>query len=255
VFELSTRKERRIVEGRDPSLSPDGDAIAFTSDLSSHATTIRVIDLKTKKIRSFASLDQHNAFDAQWSADGTKLAFNVQSDKRDGIGVLNVLDGQWKSITKDLDLGLKGSGVFLDSWVGSDNAVLCHDLDFVYEVRVDGTLLQKLPIERLFDKGQTSGRTRYSFSSEKTYLLFDAMEDPTKGWIYIVDLSKQRVSRISPNTIFAEEPMWLPSEKEILFTCFYKSNPSIGNICKIRTDGTGLIILVRNARSASYSVK
>jgi TolB protein len=62
---------RRLTDGMDPSLSPDGGSLAFTRWGAPHG--VFVLDLRTGEERRVASASQPRA--PTWSSDGSQLAF------------------------------------------------------------------------------------------------------------------------------------------------------------------------------------
>jgi len=265
LLNLSTGKETKLIEGKRPDLSPAGDAVAYMSPElqgSNDSSQIKLLDLRTKQTWNFSTLANLRAFGPRWSNDGTRIAFeliNADATRLD-IGLINPSTGDWQNITKSVNLGNPAEAVTLDSWVSGDQSILFHGLENLYEVGLDGTLLQKIPIASFCSPDSISSGTRFFLSSDRKYLLFDRIistsEDPENEIISIFDLNVKKLSRVTPNTIEARRPVWLPSQKEMLFTCLKRfARPYQPSICKIAIDGTGLTTLVGDGDFASYATR
>jgi Tol biopolymer transport system component len=270
--DLASGKETKLVEGFAPDLSPIGDQVAFTGDKIGDRTLadpgsqeaadsfcIKVLDLRTNEVRDFSSLNGLHSSHPLWSRSGNQIAFTLYpaGAKRPEIGVLDPLTGDWQCLTRNVDFIKESSPtVFLDSWVADDQSILFHTMETVYEVGLDGTLLQEIPTRSL---GISTSNTKLLLSSDKTLLVFNRTDDIGEGpaeMIYRFDLRTHELVRIGPDTVSGSAPAWLPSKKEILFTCLnIPEKAAYPDICKMAIDGTGLKTLVRNGDFASYSVR
>ena len=100
-----------------PSLSPQGDKIAFISDRDDYFdvyvmstidnTVTKVVDgQRTKNFEELHLLTPGIG----WSPDGKKIAFAAKSGERDAIYIVTVADGEQEKIAFDLD------GIFTVDW-------------------------------------------------------------------------------------------------------------------------------------------
>jgi Tol biopolymer transport system component len=273
LVDLVTGKETKLVEGKWPALSPTGDEVAFMSGkyydgpLSNSIPPqqgrvdpwrIQVLDLRTKKSRDFSTLVHVRAFLPRWSNDGSRIAFKVinADETRLDIGVLDPSTGGWQKITSALDFGNPAAAIDLDGWVPGDQSILFHTHEDLYEVRIDGTLIQKIPVTDFCLEGEISSGTRFSFSGDRKYLLFDRIIDPQDMPISLFNLETKKLLRITPQSVPGTTPAWLPSGSEVLFTCFKRfAQPARPGICKISLDGTNLTTLVPDGDYPSFSPK
>jgi Tol biopolymer transport system component len=142
------------------------------------------------------------------------------------------------------------------SLFGDDKSIICHSQDYLYETTLDGQVLSKMPLGDIMNKSYLSGTTKILFSRDRRYLLFATTRIPGQNTaIYIFDIEKRVRSRVTPETINASEPQWLPSEKEVLFLQL-RENQKVKirfDVSKISLDGSNLVTLIENARSVSYS--
>ena len=254
--DLRTGATRLIIKGHDPQLSPSGRFIAFTVNIrGSNAPdrTVKVINLGTNQVKDFKSLDGHISYGALWSPDETQLALNTLIDGEWHVGLLNTSSGELNILTQGLHNDV---GAFLSSWLPDGKSILVSDLTSIYELGLDGTVGQKIAIEKLIDSSIISSSTKFSLSRDRRYLLFNTTS-PDDSAIYVYDFVKQALSRVTPETIAGAEPQWLPAEREILFASYRK----IGrrnftfDVYKISVEGKNLVRLMRDASSVSYSVR
>jgi Tol biopolymer transport system component len=258
LFDSRTKAIRRIAKGYNPNLSPDGKLIAFTQRINgapSYERTMKVIDLKTNGIRSYDSLDRLPLSRPIWSPDGAKLAFSFVDNEYVQIGVLDSASGNWYVLPVNTT---DHRGVYLASWTQDNKSIVCHDSYNIYEIALTGDLLQTIPIEKIVEPGAIASPTRFSFSNDRRYLLFDTIGDsPEINTIYIFDFQQQVLSRVTPETISGSEPRWLPSGKAILFDRFIanESSKPLFSVSKISLDGNNLVTITPNAQNASYSTK
>lgn len=256
LYDASTNDVRKIVKGSDPDVSPSGTTIAFTEGKRSpnSTTTIKILDLKSNEGRGFETLDGVNSYAPRWSHDGRKLAFNLIIDRLWRVGLLDVETGHFDILSRNV-----GSDDFLvfDSWLDGDRSIICHDLQKIYELSRDGQLLKEILITSIIPAGDISTSTRFSFSRDRRYLLFDGHREPDNDAVYIYDFGKQALSTITSNRINASQPVWLPSEKGVMFSRLQenKDDRAIWDICITRLDGTDPETLMQNASHASYTTK
>jgi hypothetical protein len=266
--DLASGKESKVIEGKSPSLSPIGDALAFmspnagsllanllppTDQITGH---MKVVNLRTKSSQLSGTFAKVRAYGPQWSGDGRRIAFEVTNDdaSRLDIGVVDWPNGEWRRITSDLNLG-KAEPIYLDSWVPGDKSILFHTLENLYEVGVDGRLLRQTPIENICDRSEVSSNTRFSLSANKRFLLFDRTIAPEDMYISVFDFDHKKLLRVTPLSVAGTNPVWITSE-EILFTCAEKGEgPLRHDICKIAVDGTALTTVVVDGDYASFAKK
>lgn len=254
VISVNEKKARRVVKGTDPAIAPNGDAVAFTynySDGRAADRTIKIIELATKKIQDFKALSDVISYGAQWSPDGTKIAFNVMKDSWQ-VGVLDPASGAWNSLTKDLS-----GDFFLSAWV-SDSSLLVCNLDTLYEISVNGQVIRQFPIAKLIEDAALmqglSSATRFALSPDKGTIVFDTTGGPDdKNIIWAFDIERQTFARVTPDTMDGQYPQWLPSGKEILFESWQGEDQFQG--VSISIDGAHPVTVIENARDISYASK
>ena len=170
--------------------------------------------------------------------------------------MLNVLTGEWQNLTRTIDLDAASGPFSLDGWVSGNQSVLLHTMENIYELGLDGRVLQRISTIAL---GISTSGTRALLSSDRSHLIFNRTDNSSQGpieAIYDFDLSTNKLIRITPEGIDGSAPVWLPSEKEILFTCFPAAKDATRmGLCMIGINGMGLTTLLRDADYASYSTR
>jgi Tol biopolymer transport system component len=265
---VTSGQEIKLVEGQNPHLDPTGRRVVFLSvkedegiihKLFPSAGRLRVLNLQSKEIRDFSALRDLRVRNPIWSNDGTRIAIAIGGTDRIGpyIGVLDPDTGTLqKKITRGWDALTQYEGLYLDSWAPDDQSILFHTLGALYEARLDGSVVQKIPVDELFKSGEISSATRFSYPSDKRSLLFDRTIDTGKPEqvVSVFDLETGNLRNVVPTGIDARSPRWLPGGNEILFSCVKRlKNGFRSSICKIAFDGTGLTTLVIDADDPSYS--
>ncbi|PYS68689.1 MAG: hypothetical protein DMF69_19395, partial [Acidobacteria bacterium] len=140
------------------------------------------------------------------------------------------------------------------------SSILAQDLDQIYQLNLNGELERKFPVSDVVDDiSFVSSGTTYVLSSDGRSLFFDTEQPPGEKrppivWRY--DLTTRKRNQISPKTLSSGHPVLLPSGDEIVFTGVslqrLRSQPGI---YRMKTDGTGVQLLVANADFGSVAVE
>lgn len=251
LLDVITGGVRKILAGDEPNVSPNGERIAFVVG-DNH--TLKTVNVKSGVIKEFTSLQTLKAKAPQWSPDGSKIAFEYKKDLTWRVAIFDTSTEQWQDITASYPDQMN---YFLSSWTTKGQSLVIQDLRSVYEVDLHGKELQRIEVRKLLPNGESiSSASRFSFSADKRYLLFNIALDPDQNdIIYKLDIQASALERVTPATVNGREPHWLPSEKEILFLQLTENKPPyVYNISKLSLDkADSPEILVRNASSISYA--
>lgn len=263
LYDAQTEESQRIGEGYDPDISPKGDAVAFTADRDDSGTnrTIKLFSLHTKTISEFQSLAKLNVRQPRWSHDGTKLAFDVIIDRQGHVGILDVSTRQWEDITRGLNfndpMGFNNpAGVFLNSWSPDGESIVCQDLFTIYEISLNGNVVNRIPINKVVPAGEVASDIRLQFSRDKKLLLFDGSRNPEYTAIYLFSLADQTLRQLTSKTMDGFEPVWLPSENEIMFSRG-RDDPSgfASDLCVMSLNTGKVTMILKDASNGSYSTR
>ena len=251
LMDVNTGRVRKILKGVEPNISPNGERIAY---VFADNAALKTVDVKSGAIREFPSLQRVGAKAPQWSPDGSKIAFEFKKDLTWRVAIVDTETEQWHDITASYPAD---GYYFLSSWTKKGQSVVIHDLRNVYEVDLHGKELQRIEIGKVLPESENiSGLSRFAFSADKRYLLFNTALNPDQNTvIYRLDLKTSALERLTPSTVDGSEPHWLPSEKEILFSQLTENKPPyIYSISKLSLEKDGAPeILVRNASNISYA--
>lgn len=248
---------QQLAQGMDPSLSPSGKMVAFTVNAKGPQDpdrTIRIMDLQTKKTTDFKSLAPHISYLPMWSPDETRIAFNLFLDSRWHVAVIDVAKGEWTSVTKDLP---GKTDAFLSSWAPEGKTILCQDLATIYEVGADGSIANQWKVEKIAGENGITSSTRFLFSPDRRYLLFDAAEAPDVGYILLYDLQPGTLRRLTGKTLEASQPIWLGGSNEFLFANYRKlsRNKGVFDIYRSTLTAGKPVLVVQNASNVSVAAK
>jgi Tol biopolymer transport system component len=260
IYEIDEKNPapRRIVRGADPSISPSGRYLVYTVNtrgVNDPGRTLKVMDLATGKVSDFDSLKGYISWGGIWSPDESKIAFSILTDKTWHVALLEPQTGKWSVITKSI---AGENGLFLSSWTPEGNAVLCTDLQSVFEVGVDGKLIDKISIAKMAgNEADVTSDSRFSFSKDRRYMLFNTADAPDQGAIYVYDFRMNALRRVTSKRIEASQPQWLPAGDEVLYVG-YRKYPKMNetpDVYRISVNGPGEAIVLRNGANVSIATR
>lgn len=217
-------KVRKLVEGADAAISPDGKRIAYTKSDDAGNRRIAIYDLATGKSNLVKGIAGQNEFGAVWSSDGKKLLFSHFDESDWSLASVNATGGDFQIV---IDKGVRQAGGFANIPGTSD--WLCHDLDGFYIAKVDASGAAKLmnlpkdkPIEGLSMPGHLS------ISPDGRTALFDkTVDEETKpddegppSAVFQIEIATGKITRVTPKGLYADGASWLPGGKEFLFGSF-----------------------------------
>lgn len=261
VKDMKSGVERRIAKGSYPSISPDGGSVVYSHDgvapNKDMTREIRVVDVNTGKVTEFESLKKYLCYGAVWSPDSTKLAFSLFKDSRWHAVVMDVNSRNWKIVSEKVNTS---TGVSSITWTSDSSSILAQDLDNVYRLGLDGQLMRKFVVSEVVDDiSFVSSGTTYVLTNDGQSLFFDTEQPPGERrppiiWRY--DLSTKTRKQLSPKTLSAGHPVLLPAGDEIVFTgVSLQRKGSQPAVYRMKTDGTGVQLLVANADFGSVAVE
>lgn len=259
LYDASSGAVTKLAEGRFPSISPSGKAVAFLQDDDPRGdeSSIRILDLGTNRVSSPKPLAAARASMPLWSPTGDRLAFQALVNGKFHVGVYDPANDSLKVLSGGLRLG-EGFGVFLDSWAADGKSVVAHTLEQVYEFSLEGKELWSLSFDALKRPEMFSSITsasRFSLSEDKRRLLFDAVNRaPEDIAILVYDLERQSLSRLTPADVSGSAPQWLPSGKGVLFTRVRReSRRLIRDVEKLELGEAKTTTVIRDAFAPSFS--
>jgi TolB protein len=260
IANLDGAGEKKITEGIFPAISPDGTRVAYTvveKSGTSYVRYIAVVDLTTNKANVFKDVPSDNAYYPSWSPDGTRILFTLRDKEEWDLGIIKA-DGTGVRVLKK---GAQDHVTYYSPCWGRDGqSVFCQDMTNVYQLGLDGAVLNKWNVERIIPNGNMSGDGRIGVSPDGKLLLLsiDMGEEPNrKDWdgplpaLWTFEIATQRAVRVTSKALFGWDGCWMDDEN-ILFLS-QASGETKASTYRMSIDGKNLKRLITNARFPSVS--
>lgn len=252
-------KVRKLGEGADPSISPDGTKVAYTKSDAEGNRRIAIFDLATGKSSLVKGIEGQNEFGAIWSSDGDKLLFSHFAETDWSLASVKAAGGGFQIV---IDKGVRQVAGFANIPGTSD--WLCHDLEGFFIAKIgDGgaAKLTDLPKEKMVDG--LSMPAHLSISPDGKIALFDKMVDedakpddegPPPA-IFQIEIATGKITRVTPKGIYADGPSWLPGGKEFLFGS-YDAKTERETVLRMSIEpGSKPVLVLKKARNPSVSAR
>jgi TolB protein len=179
------------------------------------------------------------------------------AEKEWHLGLVNA-DGSGFRFVKNAELKSEAFGA--PEWARDAKSILCHDLDNIYQIDLDGNVLKKWELAKILTDASMNGGDRLSVSPDGKALLMDVdcgAEHKRKNWdgpqpaIEKFDLASEKAVRVTGKNDFVWEPFWLSNDQ---FLCILqKENENQSSIYRMSLDGKNAKLLVKHARTPSAS--
>jgi len=232
-------KDRNFINNR-PTLSPQGDKIAFLSDKSDYFDIYLMSAIDGKIITKLVSGQKSGNLEElqwlrpgiTWSPDAKYIAFTSRSG---GENALNLLEVKSKKITRELKFGL--DGLFSPTWSPKNNEIAfigtkqgqCD----IYAVDLKTETIRKIT-DDIFSEGEPAfspDGKKIAFTSDRgAYGEATDLPDGFQIWrhsyrntdIYTIDAvgvgNGGRVERLTDTPYLEESPVYSPAGDKLAFT-------------------------------------
>jgi TolB protein len=250
---------RKLINGADPNISPDGTKVAFTMSPSGGKQLLRYIavaDVATRATKVFKATPSNNSFGPVWSPDGSHILFEIFVEDHWRLGLVNADGSEFRFFSMpSLDLGW-----WSVIWAPDAQSVFCQDLEKIYRFSMDGGLLVSWEISKIIPHGDMDSSKRLSISADGKRLLIDVNMDEEaslKDWegpppaIWLFDIPSAKATRLTPKKSYASDSCWLGTT-DLLFVDADKSGKT-NSIYRTSIDGWTPRLLIRNAANPSVS--
>jgi len=262
IANIDGSSPKKIAGGQAPDLSPDGARLAYNTVQATGQPShrqIAVVDLASGQTTILKDIPSDNCMEPRWSPDGKRLLFNFYVNDERRIGVVDA-DGTGFHYVQESEP--KHQTYWAADWAADGQSFFAEDMENLYRLDLDAKVLKKWAIDKLVPDGEMSGDVRLDASPDGKTLLMDVEMDEKerKDWdgpppsIWLLDLATEKVTRLTPKTLYAWDCHWLEAPDSILFL---SQNPGEENasIYRMSTTGRGKdrLLLVKNASTPGTS--
>jgi len=177
------------------------------------------------------------------------------------FGVATIADGSFRVLAPEQ------KGIYSPFWSADGASVYGQDLDTLYRIDAEsGAVVERRPLASVTGgEAMVSSALRFSLSPDGTMWLFDAeVEDtgklmkhgePLNSAVFLHTPADGKTRRLTPETICAMHPSWLPGGREFLFAGYgpkeAKRKGSPFAIFRRGFDGTKTTLLIKDGDSPS----
>ena len=237
-------------DDRDPSWSPDGKRIAFTSDRTDENwdRDIYVMDDDGGNQRNLTNSDRFDE-DPSWSPDGKRIAFVGSRD----IYVIDADGGNLQRLTEDRSNGEDPSWspdgkqiTFMSNRDGHVHPRLGWPTYEIYVMDADGGNQQNLTNDPNDDSSPS-----WSPDGKRIAFQADRKGDDVNDEIYVMDDDGNNQQRLTNNRVDDGSPSWSSDGKRIVFASDRKGNHENYEIYVMDNDGGNQQKLTNNPRHAN----
>jgi len=256
IANLDGSSPKKIARGQSPDFSPDGARFAYNTVQATGQPAhrqIAIVDLASDQTTILKDIPSDNCMDPRWSPDGKRLLFDFYVDDERRLGVVNA-DGTGFHYVQESEP--KHRSYWGAAWATDSQSFFAEDMVNLYRLDLNAKVLKQWTIERLVSHGSMSGDARLDASPDGKSLLMGVEMDETarKDWdgppasIWLLDLATEKVTRLTPKSLYGWDCLWLDAPDSILFVS-QKPGEDLTSIYRMSTTGHGkdIKLLVKDA--------
>jgi TolB protein len=256
---LDGSKERKLIRGADPCISPDGQKVAFTISPAEGKEVVRyiaVLELSNGSTKVFNETPSNNCFGPVWSPDGSQIVFEIHVENHWRLALLKG-DG---SDFRFFEVPSRDPGWWSVIWAPDGKSIFCQDLENICRFDLNGQLLASWKIGKIIPNGDLDSSKRLSVSDDGQSLLIDVNmdnEESPKDWegpppaIWLFDIPSGKATRLTPKMAYASDSCWLNHSEYLLVDS--KKNEKISSIYQASIGGGTPRRVIKNAANPSVS--
>jgi TolB protein len=256
---LDGSKERKLIRGADPCISPDGQKVAFTISPAEGKEVVRyiaVLELSNGSTKVFKETPSNNCFGPVWSPDGSQIVFEIYVENHWRLGLL---DGDGNEF-RFFEVPSRDPGWWSVIWARDGKSIFCQDLENICRFDLNGQLLASWEIGKIIPNGDLDSSKRLSVSDDGQKLLIDVNmdnEESPKDWegpppaIWLFDIPSGKATRLTPKMSYASDSCWLNHSEYLLVDS--KKNEKISSIYQASIGSGTPRRVIKNAANPSVS--
>lgn len=227
---------QRIVKGEFPSFDRAKQQIVYVRPqlpVPDAEAVLMIYDLNTRKSRELYSVKGFvNAL--QYAPEGGLILFVLRTlDGKTKLEIFNTMGEESFTINesnKEID------DVFAPVWAANGNIICFHDMTTLFQVSFDGRVLKTTPLEQITGSLKTvTSSDRYIPSpTDEDLMVFTQLVSGTKLFenifgepntaLFIYDKDQNKRTRLTPENMFAFNPVWSQNGDTLYFTGYYDIN-------------------------------
>jgi dipeptidyl aminopeptidase/acylaminoacyl peptidase len=216
-------KPKKLTEGVDPAISPDGKTVAFTQNDAEGNRRIATVDVATGKVTVVSGIPGKNEFMPRWSADGKELFFSHFDESDWSFAKVNATGGGFAVVVDKAVRQVAAASPLPDGkrW-------LCHDLEGFYLLTFgDDGKASFTDLPQVKTESGLSMPSQIAVSADGAFAIIQLDmdeevpgEDGPLSALHRLEIKTGELTRLTAKGVFAHGPSLLPGGKEILFGGF-----------------------------------
>jgi Tol biopolymer transport system component len=240
---------RKLVEGRQPALSPDGKKIAYLKVRKGlgGGEGLMVLDLTTGQSLTLLPLLPERIDGPSWSARGDLLAFVYNSKE------INLIRADGSGLQKIFSV--PGGSYQPSQWASNGNSLFVHDFGDFFQIDLAGQELAKTSLititgrENVVDSGnrflphpRDPQLWAFTMAVEGTNKFTKIVTGPNEA-LFLYDTRTQKRTRLTPPDMLATSPCWSRDGQYLYFSGYrephYQERDPF-RIYRLKPDGSDL---------------
>jgi len=248
-----------IAQGLDPDMGPDGKSFVFVTEDTApggdESWTIWIKNIRNDSVCSVVRTAGRVMLPS-WSPDGSYIAF-MMFDKEFswGLHVVKPDGSGFRRIAGDSPWGSGPSLSGAPVWWPDGKSVLIHDIQVLYRFGLDGSEIERTPLERFTGEKDVSTSTdrfiphptregfmAFTMSVPGTPLFEKTFNEPNQA-LFVIDLKTNEKKRLTPEDMLATDIHWSKNGDLIYFSGYRDADMNEAYPFRIYSvaPGTGVI--------------